>query len=415
MGPLIRTTLLGIALVLTSPTRVPAQAPPTAPGAAKIPLSGIPRVHRAPKLEDFLGNQPREAELTVTDFRQNSPGDGTPATEPTTAYLSYDGKNLYVVFVCQDQSGAVRAHLSRREGSDQDDGVGVLLDTFRDFHRAYYFFSNPLGVQTDAIYTEGQGYDFSFDTLWGNSGRMTKNGYVVFFAIPFKSLRFSHGPEQTWGVALYRTILRKSEYDYWPYLTQRVEGLTQQFAPVGGIENVSPGRNIQLIPYGLLAGDHFLNQPNPPSPATPPTFLDKFEHRAGLDAKFVVKDSLSFDVTLNPDFSQVESDDPQVTVNQRFEVVFPEKRPFFLENNGYFSTPENLFFSRRIVDPEFGGVGEIAMGIELHDVDVVDAALMPDFSPPGYGPVRVRQGLDPIDEQYGPTVNAQIQRVREGA
>ena len=300
--------------MITAAARVPAQAPPTpAPDIAKIPLSRIPRVHRAPKLEDFLENQPREAELTVTDFRQNSPGDGTPATEPTTAYLSYDDKNLYVVFVCQDESSAVRAHLSRREGSDQDDGVGVLLDTFRDFHRAYFFFSNPLGVQTDAIYTEGQGYDLSFDTLWSNSGRLTRDGYVVFFAIPFKSLRFSHGTEQTWGVALYRTILRKSEYDYWPYVTQRVEGLTQQFAPAGGIENVSPGRNIQLIPYGLLANDHFLNQPNPPSPATPPAFLDKFEHRAGLDAKFVVKDSLSFDVTLNPDFSQVESDDPQLT------------------------------------------------------------------------------------------------------
>ena len=341
--------------MIAAATLVSAQAPPIpAPDIAKIPLSRIPRVHRVPKLEDFLENQPREGELTVTNFRQNSPGDGAPATEPTTAYLSYDDKNLYVVFICQDESGGVRAHLSRREGTDQDDGVGILLDTFRDFHRAYFFFSNPLGVQTDAIYTEGQGYDLSFDTLWGSSGRVTKDGYVVFFAIPFKSLRFSHGPEQTWGVALYRTILRKSEYDYWPYVTQRVEGLTQQFAPVGGIENVSPGRNIQLIPYGLLANDHFLNQPNPPSAATPPAFLDKFEHRAGLDAKFVMKDSLSFDVTLNPDFSQVESDDPQLTVNQRFAVFFPEKRPFFIENAGFFATPINLFFSRQIAQPQFG-------------------------------------------------------------
>src|SRR5712671_4654579 len=352
MGPLIRTTLLGIALVLAAATRVSAQASPLpAPDTAKIPLSRIPRVHRAPKLEDFLENQPREAELAVTDFRQNSPGDGTPATEQTTAYLSYDAKNLYVVFVCQDESGAVRAHLSRREGSDQDDGVGVLLDTFRDFHRAYFFFSNPLGVQTDAIYTEGQGYDFSFDTLWDNAGRVTSDGYIVFFSIPFKSLRFSHAPEQTWGIALYRTILRKSEYDYWPYLTQRVEGLTQQFAPVGGLENVSPGRNMQFIPYGLLASDHFLYQP----PGGPPGFVDQFEHRAGLDAKFVAKDSLTFDLTLNPDFSQVESDDPQVTINQRFAVFFPEKRPFFIENAGFFMTPINLFFSRQIADPQFGG------------------------------------------------------------
>jgi hypothetical protein len=209
-------------------------------------------------------------------------------------------------------------------------------------------------VQTDAIYTEGQGYDFSFDTLWDNAGRVTSDGSVVFFSIPFKSLRFSSAPEQTWGVALYRVILRKSEYDYWPYVTQRVEGLTQQFAPVGGLENVSPGRNIQFIPYGLLANDHFLNQPSPLSPATPPAFLDRFEHRAGLDAKFVAKDAVIFDVTLNPDFSQVESDDPQVTVNQRFAVFFPEKRPFFIENAGFFATPINLFFSRRIAHPQFG-------------------------------------------------------------
>ena len=355
MGPVIRNSILGIIFVFTAATRVSAQAPAAPPpNKAKIPLSKIPRVHRAPKLEDFLENHPREAELTVTDFRQNTPGDGTPATESTTAYLSYDDKNLYAAFVCHDEAGEVRAHLSKREASDQDDGVGVLLDTFRDFHRAYFFYSNPLGVQTDAIYTEGQGYDFSFDTLWDNAGRVTSDGYIVFFSIPFKSLRFSSDPEQTWGVALYRAILRKSEYDYWPYVTQRVEGLTQQFAPVNGLENVSPGRNIQLIPYGLLANDHFLNQPNPPSAATPPSFLDRFEHRAGLDAKFVAKDSLTFDVTLNPDFSQVESDDPQVTVNQRFAVFFPEKRPFFIENAGFFMTPVNLFFSRQIADPQFG-------------------------------------------------------------
>jgi len=351
MGPLIRNAVLGIISVCASATPLSAQATGgVLPQGAKIPLSKIPRVDRAPKLEDFLENHPREAELTVTDFRQNTPGDGTPATEATTAYLSYDDKNLYAVFVCHDEAGEVRAHLSKREASDQDDGVGVLLDTFRDFHRAYFFYSNPLGVQTDAIYTEGQGYDFSFDTLWDNAGRITGDGYIVFFSIPFKSLRFSNDPEQIWGVALYRVILRKSEYDYWPYLTQRVAGLTQQFAPVGGLEKVSPGRNIQLIPYGLLANNHFLNQPS----GGPPGFVDKYEHRAGLDAKFVSQDALTFDLTLNPDFSQVESDDPQVTVNQRFAVFFPEKRPFFIENAGFFVTPINLFFSRRIADPQFG-------------------------------------------------------------
>jgi Domain of unknown function (DUF5916)/Carbohydrate family 9 binding domain-like len=353
MGALNRFFTSGIVFLCAAMPAAFAQshANPPLPGAT-IPLSKIPRVNRPPKIEDFLESRPREAELTITDFRQNIPGDGDPASESTTAYLSYDQKNLYVVFDCKDASGNVRAHLSKREDLDQDDGVGVFLDTFHDKHRAYYYFSNPLGIQEDAIYTEGQGFDTSFDTVWNTEGRLTKDGYIVWFSIPFKSLRFSHESQQTWGVALYRTILKKSEYDYWPYVTQRVQGLAQQFAPVNGLENVSPGRNMQFIPYGLLASNHFLDQP---TNGAPPGYTDVFEHRAGLDAKFVAKDALTFDVTLNPDFSQVESDDPQVTVNQRFAVFFPEKRPFFIENAGFFMTPVDLFFSRQIMDPQFGG------------------------------------------------------------
>src|SRR5882672_11794562 len=110
MGSVIRNCLLGILLVCVAATRVSAQVPAAPPpNEAKIPLSKIPRVHHAPRLEDFLENRPREAELTVTDFRQNSPGDGTPATKSTTTYLSYDDKNLYAVFVCREEAGQVRA------------------------------------------------------------------------------------------------------------------------------------------------------------------------------------------------------------------------------------------------------------------------------------------------------------------
>jgi len=352
MGALFRLLVLGmLSFCLAVAATLAQKHAGLSPPGTTIPHSTIPRITRPPKLEDFLEGRAREAELVVKDFRQNIPGDGDPASEFTTAYLSYDQRNLYVVFECMDSSGAVRAHLSKREDLDQDDGVGVFLDTFHDKHRAYYYFSNPMGIQQDAIYTEGQGFDYSFDTVWKTEGRLTKDGYIVWFSIPFKSLRFSHDPEQTWGVALYRTILRKSEYDYWPYVTQRVQGLAQQFAPVNGLEHVSPGRNIQLIPYGLLAGNHFLDQP---VDGTAPRYRDVFEHRAGLDAKFVAKDSVTFDVTLNPDFSQVESDDPQVTVNQRFAVFFPEKRPFFIENAGFFMTPVNLLFSRQIMNPQFG-------------------------------------------------------------
>jgi hypothetical protein len=198
--------------------------------------------------------------------------------------------------------------------------------------------------------SEAQNDDFSFDTLWYTEGRLTADGFVAMMTIPFKSLRFSAEAAQKWGFGLGRFIPTNNESSFWPYITQKVDGFCPQLGSMTGLENISPGRNLQVIPYGAFGFSHFLDTPN----SGIPSFLGKTTLRAGLDAKAVIHDSLTLDVALNPDFSQVESDDPQVTVNQRYEVQFPEKRPFFLENNGYFVTPENLFFSRRIVDPEFG-------------------------------------------------------------
>jgi hypothetical protein len=321
----------------------------TNPPAAKIPppTITIPRVSQPPKLEDYLNATTPADALKITEFRQRDPGDGVPASEPTTVYLSYDEKNLYFVFVCKDEPGQVRAHLSKRESSEGDDIVGVLLDTFHDQRHAYEFFVNPLGIQMDGIATEGQGDDLSFDTLWHSEGRVTGDGFISWIAIPFKSLRFNSSPTQTWGIGLLRVIARKNEQSFWPYITRQIQGFAQQLATLEGLEGISRGRNIQLTPYGFAAHSHFLD---PEIPA----FRSETDARLGLDAKLVLKDALTLDITVNPDFSQVESDEPQVTINQRFEVFFPEKRPFFLENAGFFQTPENLFFSRRIADPQFG-------------------------------------------------------------
>lgn len=302
---------------------------------------------RPPSLEDFLNGTPREAEARVADFRQHSPGDGVPASQETTAYLSYDDKNLYVVFVCKNEPGKTRARWTKREQISADDVVGVLLDTFNDRRRGYIFDSNPLGIQRDAVLTEGQNFDMSYDTLWHSEGRVTGEGFILWIALPFKSLRFTNAPKQTWGIALVRFIPRNSEVSFWPYITQRLESILQQVATLEGLQQISPGRNLQFIPYGVFSRSRFLD-------TQVPGFRTQNDARAGLDAKIVLRDAFTLDVALNPDFSQVESDEPQVTINQRFEVFFPEKRPFFIENAGFFQTPENLFFSRRIVDPQFG-------------------------------------------------------------
>src|SRR5258708_11142854 len=183
MGPWSRILFLGWVLgcfAAVAGAQLPS-APP--PGRRTIQLARIPRVSRAPRLDDFLQDKPREAELVIDDFRQYVPGDGTAASERSTAYLSYDEKNLYAVFVCHDASGQVRAHLSKREDVGQDDGVGIYLDTFQDHHRAYVFFSNPLGIQSDSISTEGQSSDFSFDTAWRSHTLLTPHTSLACLSI----------------------------------------------------------------------------------------------------------------------------------------------------------------------------------------------------------------------------------------
>lgn len=360
--------------VVTAPSRAAVRTEPNPPSTAPIKNVAsakslrIPKVSKAPTLDDFLLKRRRETEVVVSDFRQLQPGDGQPVTKTTTAYLSYDDRNLYVVFVCRDDPEKIRAHVSRREDIANDDAVSITLDTFHDLRRAYTFVVNPLGVQLDGIITEGQETDYSFDTVWESDGRVTSEGYTVRIAIPFKSLRFSGEQLQTWGIALGRSIIRNNEQSYWPYITDRVQGFVRQMATAQGFQQISPGRNIELRPYGAFT---FSRSPNS-DPTQPGMYQTRNEFRAGVDAKIVLRDALALDLTVNPDFSQVESDEPQVIINQRFEVFFPEKRPFFIENAGFFQTPGTLFFSRRIAEPQFGArltgkIGRWALGGLLID------------------------------------------------
>jgi len=353
--------------------------------AEATPTLTIPRVTRPPKLTDFLTGRPREAELTVTDFRQMDPGDGDPVSQRTTAYLSYDEKNLYAGFVAKDDPSLIRANVAKRKQILTDDRVTINIDTFHDHIHAYWFDVNPYAVQLDGITTDGVGDDFSWEGLWYSEAKITDDGYVVLITIPFKTLRFPDDQKQQWGMMLGRFIQRNNEFSMWPYITRRkLPRFVAQFGNMDGLEDISPGRNIQFIPYGLAAGSRYLDLPT----GLPPSIITEPVYRTGVDAKVVIKDALTLDVTLNPDFSQVESDEPQVTVNQRYEVFFPERRPFFMENASYFTTPQNLFFSRRIVDPEYGArltgkVGRWGIGILATDDRAPGKGVAPDS--PLYG------------------------------
>jgi Domain of unknown function (DUF5916)/Carbohydrate family 9 binding domain-like len=346
----------------------------------------------APVLEDFLSMKPTgetaEQMAKVVGFTQRNPHDGEAVSEPTAAYLGYDQKNLYVVFVCFDDPRQVRARMSPREDIYDDDQVEVMLDTFHDRRRAYAFQTTPLGVQWDAIWTEASrqevngNFDTSFDTVWDSRGKVTEQGFVVWMAIPFKSLRFPATKVQEWGIILYRGIVRKNEDAFWPQVSYKVQGRLGQAATLYGLEGISPDREIELIPYGIMQGFRALDERDPYNPY--------FENatakgQMGMDGKFVIQDHFVLDLTANPDFSQVESEDPQITVNQRFEVYFPEKRPFFLENEDYFRTPIDLFFTRNIQDPSAGirltgKEGPYSLGIISSD-DRAPGLAVPDYCP----------------------------------
>ena len=360
--------------------------------AVEPPTLTIPLLASAPTLENFLTMKPlgdaARQMAKVTGFVQRNPHDGESVSEPTEAYLGYDKKNLYVVFVCFDDPGKVRGRMSRREDIFDDDQVEVMLDTFHDRRRAYAFQSTPLGVQWDAIYTEASreevsgNFDTSFDTVWDSRGKETSQGFVVWMSIPFKSLRFPAVRQQEWGIILYRGIIRNNEDTFWPHVSYKVQGRLGQAATLSGLEGISPGRSIELIPYGVMRGFRALDTRDPSNPF--------FQHavaqgQPGMDAKFVIRDHFVVDMTANPDFSQVESEDPQITVNQRFAVYFPEKRPFFLENEDYFRTPLNLFFTRNIGDPSAGirltgKQGPYSVGLMTTD-DRSPGLLVPDADP----------------------------------
>ncbi len=317
---------------------------------AEAPLI-IPKLKHTPVLAEYLRGAPEEHGVEIKNFRQLRPGNGTPSSQEMKAYLSYDDTHFYAVFVVTTDPKNVRAHIARRENIIGDDELVLELDTFHDKQRSFVFHANPYGVQFDGKRTDGLeiDIDFNFDTQWRSEGQLTDTGFVTLMAIPFKSLRFASADVQTWGIAVGHIIGGVNEWSFWPTINQNGP-FVGQMASATIPEKLVSGRNLQLNPSVHTGSSHILNY----SDVNSPVWQEEKRTRAGLDAKWVLGESMALDLTLNPDFSEVESDEPQALVNKRYEVLFPEKRPFFLENAGFFQTPQPLFFSRRIAEPKTG-------------------------------------------------------------
>ena len=319
----------------------------------------MPLLDGKPSFADFQNMAPSSvlarSMAKVDSFIQREPEPGEPSAQRTEVYIGYDQVELHVIFLAFDTDpDQIRANLSSRENIDGDDNVEITFDTFNDQRAAFSFRTTPLGIQWDARWTEGSsrrgGFDTTLEMVWESDGELTDQGYMAQMSIPLRSLRFPDNSEQTWRIQFARNIPRYGEESYWPPYSVDVEGRLNQTATLTGIRDVSPGNNSQIIPFLFAREVDALDL----GATGGPKFGQSSEQDVGVDAKFVFNDSMVLDITLNPDFSQVESDQPQVTLNERFEVEFPERRPFFVENADFFATDSNLVFTRRIVDPEGG-------------------------------------------------------------
>ncbi len=323
--------LLAFAGLLLSPA---AARPGTEPATRKTQIRHIEaKIHVDGRLDEPVWSQ-----LTpLTDFVQTEPNEGAPASERTEAFLFYDNDKLYFGFKCYDsEPDKIIARYDTHDARTFSDSVNIFLDPFGDRRTGYFFSINARGVQFDALLSEAAGMDPTWDGIWESATRIESWGWSAEAAIPFKSIRFR--PGQTWGINLGRDIVRKNERDNWQIVTRFDNFYRPSKAGLlEGVENVKPGRNLELIPY--FSSRLRRGAPNP---------LDNGNRlEAGGDLRWGVLPNATVNAALNPDFADTEADEINITLS-RFELFFPEKRAFFNEGSNFFATPLNLFFTRRV-------------------------------------------------------------------
>jgi hypothetical protein len=332
------------------------------------PSFSIPRIEE-PAVIDGRLDEPAWLQATrLGGFSEYQPADGRPASERTEVLIWFSPKALHIGVIAYDSvPGSVRATVAERDSIGNDDWVRVYLDTFNDRRRAFIFGVNPLGVQEDGVQTEG-GFnaammrgmgggafggnfmsgqvDLSPDYQFDSKGRVTDEGYTVEIRIPFKSLRYPGGGPMRWGINVSRKTQRTGRQDTWTD-AKRVASFLAQTGTMEGLHDLQRGVVTELQPFvtasvdGARQGDASYS-------------YGQADVEPGANLRFGFT-NISLDATVNPDFSQVETDASQVTVNERFALFYPEKRPFFLEGIELFATPNQLVYTRQIGDPVAGG------------------------------------------------------------
>jgi hypothetical protein len=340
-----------------------AQASPGGSVPSGRPVIAPVRVTTPPVVNGVLDDEAwNGAELPLSEWLTYNPLNGDRIAQVTEVRAAYDDAYIYFAFRCLDpEPGKVRSTFSRRDQMWNDDWVGLSLDSIGNGQSSYDLFVNPAGVQADILTTPSAGENTAPDFVWDSAGRRTEAGYEVELRLPLTSFRFKSGDEVQMGVLFWRKVSRLGVSASWPDVPAGKSFIERH--ALMKLENLKQPLMLEVIPSATWS----LQQAR----ATPDGFSGMAsEPDAGLSAKYGVTSSITVEGTVNPDFSQVESDAFQVEVNQRFPVFYPEKRPFFMEGMGTFelagangdANMRTAVHTRVIEDPLWGGKASGAAG-----------------------------------------------------
>ena len=331
----------------------------------QVPATRLAEEAAAPVVDGRVIDEAWSAVEPHTTFTQQDPNEGAPATERTEVRVLFDKSNVYIGIICFDsEPNKIIVNQSRRDADiSETDSVIVVFDTFNDTQNAFVFGTNPLGIEYDGqVAGEGQSsgiasrqsgtqgsqrgginaFNANWDGNWRVRSSVTERGWESEFAIPLKTLRYAAGSDRTWGFNVKRNIRRKNEQVFLSAIPRGSDVFrVSMAAKLTGLD-LPQRRDLKFTPYALASADKDFTAPS-----------DQLDRNGdvGLDVKWGIRPNLTADFTVNTDFAQVEADEEQVNLT-RFDLFFPEKRPFFLENASMFQfgAPQSidLFFSRRL-------------------------------------------------------------------
>ena len=316
---------------------------------AKIPLK-VPRIKSDITLDGNVDEALWQQALQLEIGYEVRPAENIKAPVRTEVYIAYTDTHLLVAFKAYDPNPEeIKANLNDRDDIFEDDWVVIILDTFNDEKRTLDFFCNPLGIQAECV--EAGSSDMGWDVIWESAGKIHDWGYAVEMKIPFSSLRFqnSDGP-QIWGLDAVRSYPRNVRHHLGAFPRDRNNACYLcQAIKIEGFEGVEPGRNLEINP--TITSLYSQNKPDFPNG----DFKENAkESEVGITGSWGITNNINLGATINPDFSQIEADSAQLRINRAYALYFDEKRPFFMEGADFFSSRQNLVYTRSMADPIWG-------------------------------------------------------------